>query len=246
MDLNSSQLITRNIVHEIPATDVVIKAVENMAYKQGFKSLKFKNRNGVIYHDADWIAGVDYDDMMKILKVMMNNTPATPGATKPGTNLNNTIDPEEIGNIIQDARQNIDPNLHEENDNANEQQLKHPEEPHETAEDKEPQATEPSRRLTRETRPIERLEPNMSGKPYTQEKKKVIFESDVDVQLEYCQSLVTQTKPNESQTKEYSPSDAMLIARLIYDLNTRIVREGASFSQQYLLNKGLKIFGQKG
>ena len=62
MDLNSSQLITRNIVHEIPATDVVIKAVENMAYKQGFKSLKFKNRNGVIYHDADWIAGVDYDD----------------------------------------------------------------------------------------------------------------------------------------------------------------------------------------
>jgi hypothetical protein len=27
-----------------------------------FKILKFKNRNRVIYHDADWIAGVDYDD----------------------------------------------------------------------------------------------------------------------------------------------------------------------------------------
>jgi hypothetical protein len=27
-----------------------------------FKSLKFKNRHGVIFHDADWIAGVDYDD----------------------------------------------------------------------------------------------------------------------------------------------------------------------------------------
>ena len=36
------------------------------------------------------------------------------------------------------------------------------------------------------------------------------------------------------------------MARLIYDLNTRVVREGASFAQQYLLNKGLKIFGQKG
>jgi hypothetical protein len=33
-----------------------------MAYQQGFKSLKFKNRNGVIYHDANWIVGVDYDD----------------------------------------------------------------------------------------------------------------------------------------------------------------------------------------
>jgi hypothetical protein len=62
MDLNSGQLISRNIVHEIPVTDVVIKAVENMAYQQGFKSLKFKNRHGIIYHDADWIAGVDYDD----------------------------------------------------------------------------------------------------------------------------------------------------------------------------------------
>jgi hypothetical protein len=37
MDLNSGQLISRNIVHEIPVTDVVIKAVENMAYQQGFK-----------------------------------------------------------------------------------------------------------------------------------------------------------------------------------------------------------------
>jgi hypothetical protein len=62
MDLSSGQLISRNIVHEIPATNRVIKAVENMARQQGFKSLKFKNRNGVIYHDADWIAGVDYDD----------------------------------------------------------------------------------------------------------------------------------------------------------------------------------------
>jgi hypothetical protein len=62
MDLNSGQLISRIIVHEIPVTNFVIMVVENMAYQQGFKSLKFKNRTGVIYHDADCIAGVDYDD----------------------------------------------------------------------------------------------------------------------------------------------------------------------------------------
>jgi hypothetical protein len=39
---------------QLPWTpDVVIKAVETMAYKQGFKSLKFKNRHGVIFHGAD-------------------------------------------------------------------------------------------------------------------------------------------------------------------------------------------------
>ena len=62
MDLNSGRMITRNIVHAIPVTDVVIKAVETMVIAQGFTNLKFKNRHGVIFHDADWIAGVDYDD----------------------------------------------------------------------------------------------------------------------------------------------------------------------------------------
>jgi hypothetical protein len=62
MDLNSGQVITRNIVHEIPVTDVVIKAVETMAYDQGFKSMKFANRNGVVFFDTDWIAGVDYEE----------------------------------------------------------------------------------------------------------------------------------------------------------------------------------------
>ncbi len=57
---------------------------------------------------------------------------------------------------------------------------------------------------------------------------------------------MTQNEPDKGQSKQYSPSDAMLMARLMYDLNTRAVREGASFAQQYLLNKGLKIFGQKG
>ncbi len=86
----------------------------------------------------------------------------------------------------------------------------------------------------------------MSGKSYMQEQKKVNFECGAEQELEYHHNLITQNKPVEGQSKEYSPSDAMLMARLIYDLNTRVVREGASFAQQYLLNKGLKIFGQKG
>jgi hypothetical protein len=61
-DLNSGRVITRARVTRIPVTDVVIKAIERIAEDQGFKSLKFKNRKGAIFHDADWIAGVDYDE----------------------------------------------------------------------------------------------------------------------------------------------------------------------------------------
>jgi hypothetical protein len=64
------------------------------------------------------------------------------------------------------------------------------------------------------------------------------------MQLEYCHNLIAQTKPNES--KEYNPSDAMLMARLINDLNINIMEKGASFAQQYLLNKVIKVFGQRG
>jgi hypothetical protein len=49
--------------------------------------------------------------------------------------------------------------------------------------------------------------------------------------------------PNES--KEYNPSDAMLMARLINGLNVKTIEKGASFAQQYLLNKGIKVFGQR-
>ena len=62
MDLNTRHVITCHKVTETPVTDVVIKAVEAMAHKLGFKNLKFKNRHGVIFHDADWLAGVDYED----------------------------------------------------------------------------------------------------------------------------------------------------------------------------------------
>jgi hypothetical protein len=182
--------------------------------------------------------------MTSKMKIMMNNTTTTK-KMKPRTNLNNTnklrinsnkLTGLEIKDIIQDARINI--NMQEQNNNANEQQLEQPAEHQEAPE-------ESTRRLTPETRPIERLEPQMSGKSYVKQQKKVIFESDADLQLGYCHNLITQDEPDEDQSKEYSPSNTMLMARLIYDLNTRIVREGASFAQQYLLNKGLKIFGQK-
>jgi hypothetical protein len=129
--------------------------------------------------------------------------------------------------------------VHEPNDDANEEKLDLPVEQQEAPE-------ESIRRSTRETRSIERLEPKMSGKSYMQEQKKIIFESDAYLELEYHHKLITQNEADKGQSTEYSASDAMLMARLIYDLNTRAVREGASFAQQYLLNKGLKIFGQKG
>ena len=112
MDLNSGKLITRNIVHEIPVTDVVIKAVETMAYTQGFKSLKFKNRHGVIFHDADWIAGVDYDDDDKENEEDDDEEYYHEVEDDEYEEELELIDPGEVKDIILDAKDDHNPTIH--------------------------------------------------------------------------------------------------------------------------------------
>jgi hypothetical protein len=123
MDLNSGQVISRNVVHEIPVTNIVIKAIENMEYQQGFKDHKFKKRNRVIYHDANWIAGVDYNDPNDYGQDKIeeedeeydNNeedkTKDQLGQYEPVEDQLEHVDPDEIKDIIRDARGNTNPNV---------------------------------------------------------------------------------------------------------------------------------------
>jgi hypothetical protein len=97
---------------------------------------------------------------------------------------------------------------------------------------------------------VSRLKPNMSGKSYLQNDKKnmkkVAFAEDELKQLEYCHNLVCQVKPEEERIIEYGSCQAMLIARFIQDIRMNVNQHGASFAQQYMLQKGLKVFGEKG
>jgi hypothetical protein len=105
------------------------------------------------------------------------------------------------------------------------------------------------RRSTRTSQPVERLKPNMSGKLYIQndkKKRRVSFAEFELRQLEYCHNLVAQVKPDEEMTIEYGSNKAMLIARFIQDITMNVNKLRASFNQQYMLQKGLKVFGSKG
>jgi hypothetical protein len=54
-------LVVRRIT-EIPITELVIQAVENMAHDQGITTLKITGRHTSPIYPADWIAGVDYEN----------------------------------------------------------------------------------------------------------------------------------------------------------------------------------------
>jgi hypothetical protein len=64
--------------------------------------------------------------------------------------------------------------------------------------------------------------------------------------LEYCHNLVAQVKPDEERIFENGSNKAMLIARFIQDITMNVNKHRASFAQQYMLQKGLKVFGNKG
>jgi hypothetical protein len=96
---------------------------------------------------------------------------------------------------------------------------------------------------------VEQLKPNMTGKSYIQKdkrEKEISFAKDELRQLEYCHNLVAQVKPDEEMNIEYGSNEAMLIARFIQEITMNVNKHGASFSQQYMLQKGLMVFGNKG
>ena len=64
-------------------------------------------------------------------------------------------------------------------------------------------------------------------------------------ELEMCHNLISQVKGNDGDC-EYAAELAMVIARSMVDINEGTTIKGASFGQQYMLKKGLKVFGDKG
>jgi hypothetical protein len=90
----------------------------------------------------------------------------------------------------------------------------------------------------------------MKGKSYVQDSMtmdKVTFEDNrVTGNLEYCHNLITQVHPNPQEDIEYATMHAMLIARVMDNINSKVLIQGTSFVQQYILQKGLKVFGDQG
>jgi hypothetical protein len=62
MDHRFGRFITRRNLQEIPVTDLVIQALENMTVHQGLTTLKSTNRTTQSWYPADWIAGLDCED----------------------------------------------------------------------------------------------------------------------------------------------------------------------------------------
>ena len=274
MDLNSGRRITCRKVTEVPVTEVVIKAVEEMAYKQGFKTLKFKNRRGDIFHDTDWIAGVEYDDVENQNDENeeededYNDDEVGNDPEDEDLGDEDEFDPNELDELKAEIEDEANPNEHPEDDDDEEPDEDEPEPdeepeqeeepPNETAvvsgesegDDAEEQHESPEREIRRSTR--ESVVPERLSYLEVDDKstRQVTFDDHRTPEIEYCHNLIAQVHPNPDEDVEYETSHAILIARYMDEINGQVTSQGAeyahSFGQQHLLHKGLKVFGQAG
>jgi hypothetical protein len=77
--------------------------------------------------------------------------------------------------------------------------------------------------------------------------KHVSFQDDEWHKHEQCHNLVAEVHPNPQQDRCYTPQKAMVIARVIVsNINSKATINGASCAQQYIVQRGLKKFGQRG
>jgi hypothetical protein len=259
MNLHTGLVITRNTIWERPITDLVIRAVESMASEQGITTLKLTGQNKVPIYPADWIAGVEYEDDEDELND--NDDEAYPN-DEPDYQLDEElndeahyarIEREEIEALLNDPEPGIEqananpinpveqPQEAEAEAEAEEAvaEIVQPDNPVTDDEDDDTVLTESSR-PSRDRREPDRL-------TFCQNKgKHVTFDDDEWYKLEQCHNLVAQVPPNPRKDRSYTPQKAMVIARVMSDINSKATIHGASFAQQYIVQRGLKKFGQRG
>ena len=273
MDLHTGELITRMHCTSVPITQAVITAVEKLADKDGMSNLKITNRrNEDVLQDlvpADWTAGVDYDydsddsddddegppPLVQRTDYLSDDSDdeeedEPPPLQRPTKGYesdsddedDNVEDPNDEGGYDQvDPREVIDLTADEDPIPIKQEKVQVKEEP--TEEPTEPTiepAEDLSTRLSRAARhaDIDRL-------TYTHNKGTYTHTSLL--QLEMCHNLLAaEEKPDPSLERQYNTEEAPVLARIMMDMNVKYGVGEKCFGQQYMLNKGLKLFGDKG
>jgi hypothetical protein len=173
--------------------------------------LKFKNCKGAIFHNADWIAGVDYDENIQQDKddnEAYDDDGNEDPKDKDEQNINkakyNQIDEDKLQNLFEDTRKDDNHNQHLQEDEVDgNKEAKEDNEDEGTAMILEQESDLQGRKLRRST---SKSQPVLGLKPSMQDNKKkriVSFAKDKLRQLEYCHNLVLQVKLDKEQTSEY-------------------------------------------
>jgi hypothetical protein len=275
MDLRFGRVITRRNLSEIPVTDLVIQAVEDLALQQGITTLKFTNNTRQNIYPADWMAGVEYEE---------------PEDEEYHPNYNQPVGDDE--DLIDDIYERVDraelEDIMGEHDEHNEEeQTNIEEEPSSNEEEKQNE----DEQINNDEENVEELQsdieeeeieigeqhiddnPDSNPENYNcmenPDATTVTDEEDEKEETRTRKSGRTITKPsrynanqlgkierkhlifhqknkNHDHNIEYDENIAIIAAKTIETITHAVSQRGAGFAQQYIIQKGLRNFGVRG
>jgi hypothetical protein len=231
---------------------MVIKAVEAMAAEQGITTFKIESHTKTTLHPADWIAGVDFEDDDDENEDEVDEYEDDPNEDY---EYNDELDDEQEYDPVDQAEIDelfAEPGSRARDEDANpngqvEEQAHQPpmqairERDANSVTDESETDSESPRRSARSV-----ARPAKYSKHQVAEEKKVEFAGMFPAEIEHCHNILADYKGEDPRVVEYTQERAMVAASFINDINQKVTAQGATFAQQYLLQRGLKKFGNEG
>ena len=178
-------------VKEVPITELVIKAVEKLAEKDGIKCLKITDRNDGVLVTADNIAGVDFrDELVNEDDVEEDDPPSDEEDDDDGEyvdevadeddevedeDLYDRIDPAELEDLLEEDEEDDDPRPNVANSGPSNQVAERHGDGARVTDSDGSTMSSGLRRSTRVSRPVER---------YQAHQKRVTFAADPAIMME--------------------------------------------------------------
>ena len=262
MDLNTGKLITRPRVWQMPATQLVIQRVEELGDKDGIKSLKLTNRNKTVIYPSHWFEGVEYSSNTNKKKKQKENKKqhlnepmeennsfsdesdddySSASSEDSDFDYDSDTSENELDDITAEKESSLKPTTVDGDDPVQDtQQNNADQDTQQNNPDPEPQQRSAR---SRQPRSVMNISKN-AGQSYDQGHQ-VKFQNQSWEELEQCHNIMADTSGIPEMDLEYSAEFAMLLGRYIVDFNSRAKSNNFSFGQQYILQKGLKVFGKR-
>ena len=239
MDLATGRMIRRAKVIACAMTHLVVERVEELAARQGYKSLKFFNRKReeMILRNADLLEGVgvssepledeDYQELPPIDDGIQNDSDDSDGELDVD---DEQVDQEELADLLEDAKEVLNAPEAEEESNeeggrpVNDGVENEPEEENNeeincdgnmseqasrSGEDTPSLVSEPEERVKRVSQRPERYNPS-TGMSYAQ--------------VEYTHNITAQVE-DEKKTLEYHESETGIVANIITRLKNGMINK---------------------
>jgi hypothetical protein len=257
LHLPTNAVIERRRIVTVPITPAIIQYVHRIAETEGMPNgLKLHNRQGVLFYDAAWIAGVDYDEEAfddEVDAPYSDSDSDQDDDELPDHQFESVVDNDNL-TVVDESEDDSDDNddltvVNESKNDSDDNEEVPANEPNDDPDDPDEVSDEDEQSSVKESNPSTDNDKEVSDEEEETEMAMKTRSGRVikpPSRLTMVNHLFTQAHPHR---EEYSIETARIIAMVMCRVNDMAVnphKQNCQFIQTYSLSKGLKKFGQRG